>query len=224
VYAYVYNMLCVCVCVRVYICIYFTHTHRPYTARPIKVEGFNGPLTKNRVRDVACGPTFNIACCEGGCTYSWGSAWAGCLGMGDTKSTKIVATPTQMEALRGQKIVQLAGGQSHVLALTDSCNVWAWGSAEFGKLGLGDVSQLPSDSDGLIHAPLPMHVEDLHRKHVVQVLLYLLILLLIPYEYCYYYYIFLLLLLLTPQARGADCSGGDSLDGCDARRCSLLLG
>ena len=179
-----------------------THTHRPYTARPIKVEGFDGPLTKNRVRDVACGPTFNIACCEGGVTYSWGSAWAGCLGMGETKSTKTVATPTQMEALRGQKIVQLAGGQSHVLALTDSCNVWAWGSAEFGKLGLGDVSQLPSDSDGLIHAPLPMHVEDLHRKHVVQVLLY----------------------LLTPQARGADRSGGDALNGCDARRCSLLLG
>jgi alpha-tubulin suppressor-like RCC1 family protein len=98
---------------------------------------------------MACGPTYNIACCEGGVTYSWGSAWAGCLGLGDTKSTKIVVSPTQMEALRGQKIVQLAGGQSHVLALTDSCNVWAWGSAEFGKLGLGDVSQLPSDSDGV---------------------------------------------------------------------------
>ena len=121
----------------------------PYSSRPIKVQGFDGPLTKNRVRDMACGPTYNIACCEGGVTYSWGSAWAGCLGLGDTKSTKIVVSPTQMEALRGQKIVQLAGGQSHVLALTDSCNVWAWGSAEFGKLGLGDVSQLPSDSDGV---------------------------------------------------------------------------
>jgi hypothetical protein len=53
--------------------------------------------------------------------------------------------------------------------LTESCDVWAWGSAEFGKLGIGDVSQLPADSEGLIHASHPMHLEDLRRKHVVQV-------------------------------------------------------
>ena len=146
-------------------------TNAPYSSRPTKVQGFDGPLTKNRVRDMACGDTFNVACDQGGLSYSWGSAWAGCLGIGDTKverTSKIVATATPVEALRGQNIVQLAAGLSHVLALADSCNVWTWGSAEFGKLGLGDVSQLPTDNEGLIHAPVPMHLEDLHRKHVVQ--------------------------------------------------------
>mmetsp|Transcript_80705 Transcript_80705/g.130798 ORF Transcript_80705/g.130798 Transcript_80705/m.130798 type:complete len:902 (-) Transcript_80705:41-2746(-) len=143
----------------------------PYAPRPIKLEGFNGPLTKYQVRDMACGPTFNVACCAGGLSYSWGSAWAGCLGIGEAARghTTIVPTPTCIEALRGQKLAQVACGTSHVLALTDTCNVWAWGSAEFGKLGLGDVSRLPTDSDGLIHAPLPMHLEDLHCRRIIQV-------------------------------------------------------
>jgi len=142
-------------------------TGAPYSARAIKVEGFHGPLTKYRVRDIACGNTFNVACCVGGMSYSWGSSKMGCLGNGDAK--KLVPTPTEIEALRGQKIAQVDAGQSHVLALTESCDVWAWGSAEFGKLGVGDVSQLPADSDGLIHASNPLHLEDLRRKHVVQV-------------------------------------------------------
>ena len=142
-------------------------TGSPYSSRAIKVEGFHGPLTKYRVRDMACGDTFNVACCVGGMSYSWGSSKMGCLGNGDTK--KIVATPTEIDALRGQKIAQVAAGLSHVLALTESCDVWAWGSAEFGKLGIGDVSQLPADSEGLIHASHPLHLEDLRRKHVVQV-------------------------------------------------------
>ena len=148
-------------------------SNTPYSPRAIKVEGFNGPLTKERVRDMTCGPSFSIACTVGGLTYSWGSAWAGCLGIGDTelkggRGSKVLEIPTQIEALLGQKVAQVAAGTSHVLALTDTCNVWAWGSAEFGKLGLGDVSSLPTDSHGLVHAPLPMHIEDLHRKHVVQ--------------------------------------------------------
>lgn len=143
------------------------NTGSPYSSRAIKVEGFHGPLTKYRVRDMACSDTFNIACCVGGMSYSWGSSKMGCLGNGDTK--KIVTTPTQIEALRGQKIAQVAAGLSHVLALTELCDVWAWGSAEFGKLGIGDVSRLPADSEGLIHASSPMLLEDLRRKHVVQV-------------------------------------------------------
>lgn len=126
-----------------------------------------------RLRDVACGPTFNVACTSCGLSYSWGSAWAGCLGLGDSyggkdRAARVAPTPVQIEALRGQKLVQVACGQSHVLAVTDSSTVWAWGSAEFGKLGLGDVSHLPTDADGLIHAPVPQRLEDFHRKHIVQ--------------------------------------------------------
>ena len=38
-----------------------------------------------RVRDMACSDTFNIACCVGGMSYSWGSSKMGCLGNGDIR-------------------------------------------------------------------------------------------------------------------------------------------
>ncbi len=61
---------------------------------------------------MSCGPTFNVACTVGGLTYAWGSSWGGCLGMGVTEGKGglniVVATPSLIEALRGQKMAQVA--------------------------------------------------------------------------------------------------------------------
>jgi len=45
-----------------------------------------------------------------------------------------------IHALSQEKIVSVAGGGSHVLALSKSGELWAWGSNEFGQLGLGDTT------------------------------------------------------------------------------------
>ena len=46
-----------------------------------------------------------------------------------------VRQPRQVEALSGKKVVDLAVGSMHVLALTDEGEVYAWGGNDQGQLG-----------------------------------------------------------------------------------------
>lgn len=43
-------------------------------------------------------------------------------------------------ALKGQRVIQVACGLSHTLALTDRGTVYSWGGAFRGALGLGDFT------------------------------------------------------------------------------------
>ena len=48
--------------------------------------------------------------------------------------------PKQIYELRNSYIVSLACGESHVLALDYTKNIWSWGFNKFGQLGHGDAS------------------------------------------------------------------------------------
>ncbi|EKX44562.1 hypothetical protein GUITHDRAFT_49614, partial [Guillardia theta CCMP2712] len=140
----------------------------PFSPTPRKVEGLHGPLLRHRVTDISCGRHFNVAASEGGRVFSWGSASLGCLGVGETSAlpssnmnrsrSRWSATPLLLEGLKGQKICRISCGVSHTLALSEGGEVWAWGSAEYGKLGVGDVSSLPADAEGHVFSPIPLHV------------------------------------------------------------------
>ena len=70
---------------------------------------------------------------------AWGASGSGCTGL--LPSNAAFHPPGPLTALTGIRVVQVACGRSHSLALTD-CGVYSWGSNRFGQLGLGD-SQRP---------------------------------------------------------------------------------
>ena len=86
---------------------------------------------------VSCGTEHSLALCADGAVWSWGKGKNGGLGHGNEADCK---SPTLIKSLvlsEDQKIVQIASGDSHNLALTAEGTVFAWGSGAYGRLGLG---------------------------------------------------------------------------------------
>mmetsp|Transcript_68764 Transcript_68764/g.76940 ORF Transcript_68764/g.76940 Transcript_68764/m.76940 type:complete len:684 (-) Transcript_68764:7-2058(-) len=71
-----------------------------------------------------------------GCLYSCGSGVTGCLGHGDNQSHMI---PMKIKALSDSniKIIQMSAGVDMSMAVTTTGDVYAWGKADGGRLGLG---------------------------------------------------------------------------------------
>jgi len=106
-------------------------------------QGFRllDPLTQLRATAkmimVSCGTEHSLALCADGTVWSWGKGKNGRLGHGNEADSK---SPSLIKALvlsEEQKIVQVATGDSHNLALTAEGHVFAWGSGAYGRLGLG---------------------------------------------------------------------------------------
>ncbi|XP_060602360.1 serine/threonine-protein kinase Nek8-like [Ruditapes philippinarum] len=86
------------------------------------------------IQHVACGDLFTACLTDRGILMTYGSGANGCLGHGnlnDVTQAKIV------EALLGYEVVQVSCGASHVLAVTNENEVFAWGRGDNGRLGLG---------------------------------------------------------------------------------------
>jgi alpha-tubulin suppressor-like RCC1 family protein len=49
-----------------------------------------------------------------------------------------VLTPERVEGLAHKKVVDVSIGESHVLALTEDKQVYAWGNNSMGQTGLGN--------------------------------------------------------------------------------------
>uniref|UniRef100_A0A8C9XTL7 non-specific serine/threonine protein kinase n=1 Tax=Sander lucioperca TaxID=283035 RepID=A0A8C9XTL7_SANLU len=69
-----------------------------------------------------------------GIIMTFGSGSNGCLGHGNFND---VTQPKIVEALLGYELVQVSCGASHVLAVTNEREVFAWGRGDNGRLGLG---------------------------------------------------------------------------------------
>lgn len=86
------------------------------------------------IQHVSCGDLFTACVTDRGILMTFGSGAYGCLGHGnynDVTQARIV------EALLGCEIVKISCGVSHVLAITNEHEVFAWGLGENGRLGLG---------------------------------------------------------------------------------------
>jgi alpha-tubulin suppressor-like RCC1 family protein len=77
---------------------------------------------------------YTFALTESGEVYAWGINTDGQLGLGDTEDRLM---PTKVPDLTKVKAIAV-GGCSHVLVLTESGEVYAWGWNGAGQLGLGD--------------------------------------------------------------------------------------
>jgi len=87
------------------------------------------------VRDLCSNETARYALDVFGRVWSWGGNFQGQLGR--TEAVHLNQPPAVIEGL--PPVIALAGGQNHVLALTDSGEVWSWGANAAGQLGLGNL-------------------------------------------------------------------------------------
>ena len=85
------------------------------------------------VVQVSAGPTHVVAVDRVGRVYTWGGGVYGQLGHGDRRPS---FHPKVVKALLGVNITSVTAGARHTVAVDDMGEVYAWGSNEFGELGL----------------------------------------------------------------------------------------
>ncbi|XP_068082847.1 E3 ubiquitin-protein ligase HERC2 [Anabrus simplex] len=124
-------------------------------------EGCNVPRNIERLNNmgvvqIECGAQFSLALTKYGQVWTWGKGDYFRLGHG---SDQHVRKPTLVEGLRGKKIVHVAVGALHCLAVTDTGQVYAWGDNDHGQQGNGStiVNRKPAQVNGL---------EDVHVNRV----------------------------------------------------------
>ncbi|XP_033611768.1 uncharacterized protein LOC111875606 isoform X4 [Cryptotermes secundus] len=100
----------------------------------------------------------HVALVRNGAIYTWGNAVQGCLGTGPTMSR--YSCPQQVSILPTLKleVISVACGRQHTLSLTNN-GVYAWGSSQYGQLGIGKTGQ----------CPYPRMVEHLSRERIIAV-------------------------------------------------------
>ncbi|VDD78797.1 unnamed protein product, partial [Mesocestoides corti] len=121
-----------------------------------------------KVKTVACGAGFALFLTPSGVIFSKGIGTRGQLGHGDLESR---STPEAIEALRPVTSTAIACGFLHSACLTDTGDVYTWGSNEFGQLGYTSLNLersrqlstpfLPSDLGVNVNAlPAPVDFPD----------------------------------------------------------------
>lgn len=104
--------------------------------RAEKVRKIKG-LADVKVMSIACGLLFSACVTEMGQVWVWGCNDSGQLGLGSTP--KQALTPTCLESLLSENVIDIVCGESHTMALTRSGGVYGWGK------GLAGVFRSPSD-------------------------------------------------------------------------------
>lgn len=89
------------------------------------------------VIQIECGAQFSLALTESGEVWTWGKGDYYRLGHGTDQH---VRKPTPIQSLRGKKIVHVAVGALHCLAVTDTGQVYAFGDNDHGQQGTGTTT------------------------------------------------------------------------------------
>lgn len=96
---------------------------------------------KGSISEIKSGRRHLIIRTEAGKLYTYGIGEFGALGLGGTSFSRI---PRILKPLADKKVVQVACGEYHNLALTDLGDVYAWGRGFEGQLGISKSVQTSS--------------------------------------------------------------------------------
>ena len=100
------------------------------SAFPIHVASLQEPVLK-----IACGNDHTLLLGKSGAVYAFGRGNAGQTGLQTRDNT---TTPQRVDTLAPYRVVQIAAGANHSVALTDVNQVFCFGNGGGGQLGLGD--------------------------------------------------------------------------------------
>lgn len=134
---------------------------------PVRVTT-SGILAGKTLVSCALGSSFGLALCSDGDVAAWGANFSGQLGNNSTNDSLVpvpINTSAGVSALHGKRVVAVAAGSNHALALSSDGTVTAWGDNYSGQLGNN------STNDSLV--PIPVNtsagVSALHGKRVVAI-------------------------------------------------------
>ncbi len=119
---------------------------------PVPVSAPAG-WTGRKVIAIAAGAAHSLALLDDGTVWAWGLGASGQLGNGEFVSSPVPA-PVQVSApagWAGKKVIAIAAGDEHSLALLDDGTVWGWGRGDIGQLGDGSGadSNIPVQAQAL---------------------------------------------------------------------------
>lgn len=100
-------------------------------------------LESVKVRSIFAGPFSSYCSSLDGQLYSWGLGTSGQLGHSAEildRFASATSLPFPVLALQGVDILSVSIVRYHALALSEAGNVYAWGSNQFGQLGVGDYT------------------------------------------------------------------------------------
>lgn len=107
----------------------------------VNVQAGTSALAGKTVVSVAAGLNYSLALCNDGTVAAWGHNHTNQLGGGTLASRALVPFAVNRSsgysALAGKKVVALAAGSYHVLALCSDGTVVAWGAGSSGQIGDG---------------------------------------------------------------------------------------
>jgi alpha-tubulin suppressor-like RCC1 family protein len=96
-------------------------------------------LGSARIVMAACGAIHSLVVSAEGHVWTFGCGDFGCLGLNDEQD-RLVPTLLAAEVFEGSKIVTVAAGGYHNMAVGESGALWAWGKGYSGQMGLGDIN------------------------------------------------------------------------------------
>ncbi|XP_017695564.1 PREDICTED: E3 ubiquitin-protein ligase HERC2-like, partial [Lepidothrix coronata] len=122
-------------------------------------DGCKTPKLIEKLQDldivkVRCGSQFSIALTKDGQVYTWGKGDSQRLGHGTEEHVRY---PKLLEGLKGKKVIDVAAGSTHCLALTEDSEVHSWGSND----------QCQHFDTLRITKPEPAALPGLDTKHIV---------------------------------------------------------
>ncbi|XP_028645043.1 E3 ubiquitin-protein ligase HERC2, partial [Grammomys surdaster] len=122
-------------------------------------DGCKTPKLIEKLQDldvikVRCGSQFSIALTKDGQVYSWGKGDNQRLGHGTEEHVRY---PKLLEGLQGKKVIDVAAGSTHCLALTEDSEVHSWGSND----------QCQHFDTLRVTKPEPTALPGLDTKHIV---------------------------------------------------------
>ena len=100
---------------------------------PLKMD-FSQPTL---IRKIALGSSFAIILDKEGDIWSWGFNEHGCIGQGQNKRVSKIPMKVTMPDGSDDKFEDVVIGENHVLALTTSGVMFAWGDNSFKQIGVG---------------------------------------------------------------------------------------
>jgi len=127
-----------------------------YISTPQLITGVS--FESDKLKKICSGSEHNLVLTKDNKIYSWGNGYYGSLGHGDNKH---LDSPKEIEFISklNKEIVDIACGGYHSMALTGDGELYSWGWAELGQLGLSsnitDNQLLPTKVSSLSNILLP---------------------------------------------------------------------
>jgi alpha-tubulin suppressor-like RCC1 family protein len=103
---------------------------------PVDVDR-TGVLAGRTVTAVVSGGFHSLALCSDGTLVAWGSNFVGQLGNNSATDSHVPVPVDQTGVLSGKRVIAIAVGEYHSLALCSDSTLAAWGSNSYGEIGDG---------------------------------------------------------------------------------------